>query len=313
MSTQIKKALVLSGGSIKGAFQAGAINAVIEKGFKPDFIYGISVGSLNGTFITHEAGLQKKAFEELDWLTIASNLKKFWIERINSPECIAVKKSKIKLGLDVLFSKFDGFLDTKPIQELVKEVINMDYLLNSPVKLSVGAVNIGDGLITYANPSFPNFLDYVLASTAIPVTMPLVRIGGNESQLFTDGGIRDVAPLKKAIKNGAEEIICICCQPENLVGEMINYKSILSFSERIMDIVVNETVNNDIEWARYINDYTPVDGSPVTEGAFAGYRRIKLTIIRPPRPINVNIEDFTTKEILEMFASGYYTALESFK
>jgi|GEM_PF-5766007 len=35
-----KKALVLSGGSIKGAFQAGAIKVVLESGFKLDIIIG---------------------------------------------------------------------------------------------------------------------------------------------------------------------------------------------------------------------------------------------------------------------------------
>ena len=40
-----KTALVLSGGSVKGAFQAGAIRAVLETK-QPDYIYGISVGAL---------------------------------------------------------------------------------------------------------------------------------------------------------------------------------------------------------------------------------------------------------------------------
>jgi predicted acylesterase/phospholipase RssA len=44
-----KKALVLSGGSVKGAFQAGALKAVFETGYAPEIITGISVGSLNGT------------------------------------------------------------------------------------------------------------------------------------------------------------------------------------------------------------------------------------------------------------------------
>ncbi len=308
-----KKALVLSGGSIKGAFQAGAIKAILEKGFKPDFISGISVGSLNATYITHEAGIQNKPVDELDWAIISDHLINFWIEKIYAPKCIATKKGKLELGIDILFSKFEGFLDTSPIQKLVKKSITMDNLYKSPVKLSVGCVNISDGEITYANPAFPNFLDYVLASTAIPITMPLVKIGGNENQLYTDGGIRDVAPLKQAIENGVDEIICVCCQSEKLGGEVFNHKSIMAFSERIMDIVVNETVNNDIGWTNFINDYTPIDGSPVTGGAFAGYRRIKLTIIRPSKPINVNLENFTIEDIKGMINNGYYTALEALK
>jgi predicted acylesterase/phospholipase RssA len=52
------RALVLGGGSLKGAFQAGAIQAILEAGFEPEAIYGISVGSLNAVFLIHEAGRQ---------------------------------------------------------------------------------------------------------------------------------------------------------------------------------------------------------------------------------------------------------------
>ena len=47
------KFLVLGGGSIKGAWQAGAIRAVLESGYQPDFITGISVGSINGPFLVN--------------------------------------------------------------------------------------------------------------------------------------------------------------------------------------------------------------------------------------------------------------------
>ena len=53
----MKKAFVLSGGSIKGAFQAGALaDLLTSKTFTPDAIYGTSVGSLNGAFIADRAG-----------------------------------------------------------------------------------------------------------------------------------------------------------------------------------------------------------------------------------------------------------------
>jgi len=50
------KALVLGGGSIKGSFQAGAIDALLKAGFKPFKIFGVSVGSLNGVFLADRAG-----------------------------------------------------------------------------------------------------------------------------------------------------------------------------------------------------------------------------------------------------------------
>jgi len=48
------KALVLGGGSVRCAWQAGAIKAVFQKGFVPDRIIGISGGAMNTAFlVTH--------------------------------------------------------------------------------------------------------------------------------------------------------------------------------------------------------------------------------------------------------------------
>lgn len=57
-----KKAFVLSGGSIKGAFQAGVLTDLLTSNkFRPDAIYGTSVGSLNGAFIADRAGRMASA------------------------------------------------------------------------------------------------------------------------------------------------------------------------------------------------------------------------------------------------------------
>lgn len=310
---ETKKALVLSGGSVKGAFQAGAVKAFIDKGYKFDSVYGISVGSLNGTFISHEAGLQNVSKELLDWPLIGNNLVNFWIDNIKEPNDLVIKRNKLETLGSVIFNNFNGLVDTKPIQTLVRAKIKMENLYKSPVKLTVGAVNIADGEIVYANPSFPNFVDYVLASTAIPIVMPVVPIGGNKNQPFLDGGIRDVAPLKQAIQAGAEEIVCIACQSKSLGGVTFNNENLLSLADRIMDIVVNEIVNNDIEWADYFNNFLPADGTAETMGPLAGYRKIKLTVIRPPRPISLDLETFTTTEIKETIDSGYQTVMEQIK
>jgi len=45
-------ALVLSGGGSKGAFQAGAIKYLLEKGVKFNVIAGTSVGGLNGLIVS---------------------------------------------------------------------------------------------------------------------------------------------------------------------------------------------------------------------------------------------------------------------
>ncbi|MDD5571264.1 MAG: patatin-like phospholipase family protein, partial [Bacteroidales bacterium] len=299
---ETKKAIVFTGGSIKGAFQAGAFRAVTEKGFKPDFIYGISVGSLNGSFVINEVGKQKTTKENINWTAIANNLIGFWKCNIRKPEDVVIKRSAVSLLYKGLFNRFDGLVDTTPIKNLVRKTISMNNIYNSCVGFKVGAVNISDGKIIYADITFPDFIDYVLASTAIPIMMPAVNIGGNESKPFLDGGLREVAPLKPAIEAGCDEIICISCHAEELSAEAFNYKNIMRLSERAMDIVVNENVNNDIAYCKRINMFCGDYDS------FMGYRKINLKVIRPNAPINLDLQNFNTKDIQALIELGYQTA-----
>lgn len=307
------KALVLSGGSIKGAFQAGAIKAVVEKGFFPEFLYGISVGSLNSTFINHEAGIQAVSYEQLDWSKIKDNLISFWKENIKNPSDLVNEKGYVRLIWDVIRGKFNGLTDTEPLTKMVYRVIKMDNIYKSPLKHLVGAVNIMDGEIVYADPKFPDFLSYVLASTAIPIIMPAQLIGGASDKPFFDGGIRDVAPLKVAIQNNADSIICILCQPEKLGAGWFNYQSLPKLAERMTDIMVNEIVNNDIGLVNKINSFVPADGSPALDGPYKGKRKINLCVIRPKSNINIEITKFTEKDINYMIDLGYQTAMEQLK
>jgi NTE family protein len=305
------KALVLSGGSIKGAFQAGAIKAVIEKGFYPGFLYGISVGSLNSTFINHEAGKQGVPFDDLDWNRIKENLINFWLQNINKPGDLVNRHSYAGLFLDMILGKFNGLVDTTPLRNLIHRVVDMENILKSPLRHEVGAVNITDGEIVYADSkTTPDFLDYVLASSAMPIIMPAVLVGNNASKVFFDGGIRNVAPLRNAIKSGATSIICILCQPEKVGVENFNYKSFPKLTERMTDIMVNQIETTDIDYAGMINKLVPQDGTAAMSGPLAGKRKIKITVIRPKELINIDIRSFTKEDISSMIHLGYQTAQE---
>lgn len=309
-----KKALILAGGSIKGAFQAGAFRSVIESGFKPDFIYGVSVGSLNGAFICNEAGKQNvHSIEKLDWNLISQSLISFWTKNITQPSDIALRTKDISLFAHILFERFHGLLNTTPIQNLIKQTIKVEDLKKSPIGFQAGAVNIGDGKITYVDASDKNFIDYLLASSAIPIIMPVVNIGGDKSKQFVDGGLRDVAPLRKAMENGADEIICILCHPENFEGGNFNSRNILQLSERIMDIAVNEIINNDIEWAMFLNNFYADSRLEATKRSVTPQKKIKLTIIRPQSAINLDLQNFNSSDIQRLLELGYKRGKENYE
>ncbi|MBC7893032.1 MAG: patatin-like phospholipase family protein [Sphingobacteriaceae bacterium] len=305
-----KKILVLAGGSVKGAFQAGAVRAVLEAGFHPDWIYGISAGGMNGTFLVNEIGRQATEGQEVDWKQASQELCRIWTERITSPESLALRRGTYELGLSALRRNFEGLLDTTPLRELLTETIDAEQLLASSVGLKVGAVDVTDGRIVYAEPNFPYFLDYVMASSAIPILMPIVLIGGNPAMPYLDGGIRDVAPIRKAIADGASEIVCIACHNQELHGQSFAYGNLLALVDRAMDIAVNEILNSDLEWAEFFNALLPEDGSEVPTGVLKGYRKMKLTLIRPTAPLNVDIQAFTADDIQRLIAIGYQRGRE---
>ncbi|HEY4787837.1 MAG TPA: patatin-like phospholipase family protein [Bacteroidales bacterium] len=308
MSSTTKKALVLSGGSIKGAYEAGALKAVFETGFEPESIYGISVGNLNSTFITHEAAKQFIETGKVDWMKVSDELWKFWSTEIDEPKKLVKQKCNLLLLLSLnwglIFKKFDSILDTTPLQNLIKKRINPDVIKQAPVKLNIGTVNIYNGEIVYVDPKHKDFLDYVIASTAIPIMMPVKNIGGIP---YLDGGLRDVAPFGKAINDGANEIVCVCCQSEKLANQTYNYRDLVVLVDKVMDIVVTEIINNDLKMVNTINQL--VGEHPGHNGSrHARYRHVESTLIRPDTEIFLDIQKFTQKDIIDLMNRGYQDA-----
>ncbi len=322
---RIKKALVLSGGSIKGAFQAGAIAELLASGFVPDAIYGTSVGSLNGAFLADRSGRAIKAGETLDCAALGRKRETFWLNDLHSPSQVGVQRRIIPLIFSLLRRNFKGLINTGPLRELVEAQIDPENLRASPIQFFACAVNLVTGEAVYANPDYSGILDYIIASTAIPVQMPYITIGKSP---HVDGGVREVAPLKRAIDDGAEEIVCIICQPEKLQGASFDPGNLPEFAMRLMEVVTNELVNNDIEQFRDVNrwveTFQEVQGDlsnllrtqgrakaasaeimeKLTELPFTRWRRIPITVIRPDNEIVIDLLHFTPAQIREVIEQG---------
>jgi NTE family protein len=302
------KALVLGGGSLKGAWQVGVIQAILETGFKPEMIYGVSVGALNASYMVNEAGKQYHRHRVIDWDLVNKHLLKFWLGNITKPQDIGILKSKLSLGIDTILSRFDGLIDTNPLYDKLKNSINMTTLRRCPVALKVGAVNINTGEMHYTDPLEQHFLDYLRASSSLPIIMPAIQIGGDYREVYMDGGLREVVPLKKAIEDGATEIYCVATHPKYRPMEPFNYRNFFSLIERIKDITVSQFENNDIEWAEnYTTNYLSI-------GNFSVSKKIKLTVIRPEEPLHLELTNFKAEDIKALIRQGYeygYTKLNT--
>ena len=228
---------------------------------------------------------------------MGKNLIEFWLKNIKKPADVAHERSRFSLGYNTLMSRFDGLLDPSPLHRLMRQNIDADLLRQAPIKLKVGAVNVITGKMVYATPKDKNFLDYVLASSSIPMLMPAVQIAGNHRLALLDGGLRVVAPLRVAFEDGATEVVCVACHAEHIYEEPFNYRNFLKLIERVKDINVNQIVNNDISWAENYVEKENLRGYPLT-----------LKVIRPQTPLKLDMLNFTSDDVARLIVQGFETA-----
>jgi NTE family protein len=289
----MSKILVLAGGSVKGAFQAGVMKAMMERGYQPDAVYGVSVGSLNAAYFVNQLGMQALTGGPISFTDASQDLWDFWETRITSPKSLSKPFNIFQLGLTALRKKFKGLVDTQPLRNLLTEVLSIRNLHASPIDLKIGAVNIMDGTIYYVDASEEYFLDYLMASSAVPILMPVVKINGETRRSFLDGGLRDVSPIKKAVEDGANHIVCISCHMESIEGGHFDSGDLLALVDRVMDIAVNEILNADIKEVMISN--TTID----------------IQSIRPPQPLTIDIQNFNKMDIRRMLELGYQVGQDS--
>jgi len=289
-------ALVLSGGNIKGAYQAGIVSTLLQAGYVPGIATGISVGALNAGYL---AGLAP-AGATPDWPAIGRRLEGFWREHVTSPASFVEKRGIPAVLLSLIRKKWNGLVDTEPLADVVRRELATADPRKTTIRLRVGAVNILSGDLVYKDSTEPRLIDYILASTAEPIAMPLQVIDG---QPYYDGGLRDIAPLKQAVELGATRVVCALCQTVGVapVETGFNRGDAFHLVSRVVAITSNEIVRNDIETFLEINRQLLLDGS---QPMLADKRYIPILVVRPAAPIPFDVERFTPADIARMIDQG---------
>lgn len=294
------RALVLSGGSIKGAYEAGAILSIVEAGFCPDAVLGISTGALSAAFLVNALGAKTdQAPTNLHWVEAASEFVDFYRTRLSSPEMLVHPRSWIAIAWHILWHTFDGVFDTTPLHRLIRQTLSEGTLRRARVQLRVGAVDMGSGQIRYVGADHPDIVEFTYASTAEPLLMPAVRIGGAD---YYDGGIRDLAPVGNAINLGATEIVAVVCQPRVLDRQTFPRGHVVAMASRLVDVVTNEIVVNDLRAVERVNQVVRAGDSMNMFGR--EYAPIQWRLVEPTSEIRVDIRNFTRADIERMIEQG---------
>ena len=211
-----KRAVVLGGGGVKGAYQAGMWRAMQECGVEYDIVTGTSIGALNGVLMAQ--GSLEECLNMWENIKQDDIMKGLW-------DIESFSKNNQKLNWDtILRDPLETVgIDISPLENLVKTMLNEEKLRSSKVDFGLATVQIPNmKLLTISKKDIPDgaLADYLLASCAV---FPLFKVRqiGNDS--YIDGGYRDNLPISLAIRMGATEIIAIDLEAPGLYPRPRNW------------------------------------------------------------------------------------------
>src|SRR6185437_16702883 len=112
----VRRALVLSGGAARGAYEVGALKALNEMGFQFDVVIGTSIGAVNAIFFAQQA---------LD------RLEQIWCKW--RPRCLS--RPTFWQVCRAWLSHKSSIFDPQPIEMLFRTELDLDKIHQSHTKV----------------------------------------------------------------------------------------------------------------------------------------------------------------------------------
>lgn len=220
--THARIALVLGGGGVLGAFQAGFLKALFRTGFRPSMIVGTSAGALNGAFMAFRPNSDGADELVKIWKSLRGR-QLFFINPVRV--AFQIVSGGLCLGRnDLLRTLVEGNI---PIDDFGATAVPL-YITTTNLTQARKQV-IHEGPVSRA----------VLASAAVPGIFCPIEIDGD---LHVDGGVVANLDVETAIDLGAAEIIAVdlsrCMdgrRPSNLAALLM----------QTLDVVQRQRVDHD--------------------------------------------------------------------
>jgi NTE family protein len=173
----MKTALVLGGGGMFGAYQAGAWQ-VLSRRWQPDLVVGASIGALNGWAIASGIDAEEWA---ATWLKPGDAAR----QRLRWPR-----------------AWWDGIMDPEPFEQYVRALTLRAQPRTGYAVVVTEWPRLRKRIHLWPEAGWP----HVLASCALPGLLPQYRLGGRR---LSDGGLLGALPLWAAAQLGATAIVGI--------------------------------------------------------------------------------------------------------
>jgi NTE family protein len=279
------RVLVLSGGGSKGAYQVGALRHILgELNVVYDAFCGVSVGAINCAFLSMFGyGEEQSSIIQLENL---------W----NQIDTSKIYKRWFPFGRwHALWNK--SFFDSSPMQNMLREGLSLDKIRASGKKINVGTVSLSSGKYTIFDQASDYFIDAVIASASFPGMLTPIKFLG---QLWTDGGVKEISPIQKAVEMGADVIDVIITSPQTRIVKFVENPTTVEILKRSIDLSTDKIMANDIEKVHLHNK--------LAEAGLLDRKVVKLNILRPDYNLIEDLLDFRPEKIKEMMEKGYADA-----
>lgn len=304
-------ALVLGGGGARAAYQTGVLSYVGEAFPKAEvpLMTGVSAGSINAAHL---------AADPQPWGQRTARLTSYWEELtmgdVFAPRSLWTIAQALFRGTP---RPEQTLLDTSPLRAYLNDRLPTDEVgqfTGVKENLDAGRLNAlaistsnyatlqtvtwvqGRAIESWERPNRVGRraalgLDHVMASTALPLVFPAVRLG---EAWHGDGGLRMLDPLAPAIHLGADRLFVISTRYErsraeaNRAGRTSAYPSLFQMAGILANVLMLDVLEHDAAVLRRINRLV----RRIHPDQRACLRPIDLLIIRPSVDLGALAADY---------------------
>ncbi|WP_415035439.1 patatin-like phospholipase family protein [Azonexus sp.] len=308
------RALVLTGGGARAAYQIGvllAINRITGKSKRNPFpiICGTSAGAINAAGLACQAENFRQAVGTLN--TFWRHMRTADIYRVDSAGVAAAGARWLSaLTTGWLTGRAPrSLLDNTPLATLLKRHIDFSGITRAIDSGALQAINVtasgydsGESINFFqAPPSVKPWqrsqrlglrttlgIEHLLGSSAIPFIFPAVRI---HREYFGDGSMRQIAPLAPAIHLGADRLLVIGAtraSEQRRRGEYGegDYPSLAQIAGHTLSSIFLDGLSMDIERIQRVNRTLAALPEELRAARGVNLRPIETLVIAPSQSID---------------------------
>lgn len=234
--------VALGGGNALGAYDAGAIEALVETGERIDWIAGASIGAVTAViFAGNPPELRLERLREY-WKRAASSGPDLPGALMRPAQLLRALETRI-LGRPSMFHpellglfsgpERKGLYDSTPLRKNLLDLVDFGRVNGGAMRVSLTAVDLTSGEEAVFDTTTGRIeVDHVLASAALIPDFSPVRIG---DRLFVDGGLANNVPADVLLaETPASETACFAIDPFPRGGRVP--AGYLDLSERQSDL-----------------------------------------------------------------------------